>query len=80
MHLYRATMNVVARYVTVAEAAAELGVPATWLRQQIKAGRLPHVQAGRLIRCNPAAIAEAVDAIAANATAASGAKEEVRHA
>ena len=52
-------------YVSVREVAVEVGVPVAWLREQIDAGRVPHVRAGRLIRCNPIAVAEALDAMAA---------------
>ena len=40
-----------------ANAAAEmLGVPVSWVRQEARAGRLPHVPLGRYVRFEPAAL------------------------
>ena len=49
------------RYLSVPDTAAQLGVPAGWLREEIDAGRLPHLRAGRSMRCNPEAVAQALD-------------------
>lgn len=38
------------RLLTAAEVAERLSVPETWVRQETRAGRMPHVQLGRYRR------------------------------
>lgn len=43
------------------EGAAEvLGLPEQWLRAELDAGRIPHLDAGGVIRVNPVIVAEAL--------------------
>ncbi|MEX1090139.1 MAG: helix-turn-helix domain-containing protein [Phycisphaeraceae bacterium] len=49
------------RFLTIRDAAAELGVPTDWLRAEAAAGRVPCLHAGRATRVNPEAVARALD-------------------
>lgn len=49
-------------YLSVDDAARRLGLPAAWLRREVKAGRLPHIRAGRRLRVDPDAIDKALAA------------------
>lgn len=40
-------------FVPLRRAAVRLGVPAAWLREEAKAGRLPHLRVGRRLLFNP---------------------------
>lgn len=42
--------------IDAAGAAAQLGVPATWVLAEARADRLPHVRLGRYVRFEPAAL------------------------
>ena len=39
-------------FTNLRHTAARLGVPASWLRQEAKAGRVPSLQAGRQLKFN----------------------------
>jgi hypothetical protein len=39
-------------FVSLTSAAYRLGVPAAWLRAEARAGRIPHLKAGRRILFN----------------------------
>ena len=45
-----------AKFIPLRKAAASLGVPASWLEAEAKAGRIPHLKAGRRLLFNPAAV------------------------
>lgn len=47
-------------FLSLRRAAARLGVPATWLRSEVDAGRLPHLRAGRRLLLNPQAVETAL--------------------
>jgi hypothetical protein len=47
-------------FVPLHEAATRLGVPAAWLKAQAKAGRVPHLAAGRRILFNVALVQQAL--------------------
>lgn len=53
------------KYTTVAIVAGRLGLPVSFLRREIKAGRLPHVRVGKRIYADPDAIAQALQQRAA---------------
>lgn len=40
-------------FVSLLTAAQSLGVPAAWLKSEAKAGRVPHLRAGRRLLFNP---------------------------
>ena len=40
-------------FINVRHAAVRLGVPATWLKREALAGRIPYLMAGRTILINP---------------------------
>ena len=42
--------------VDAAGAAAQLGVPKSWVLAEARAGRIPHVRLGRYVRFEPAAL------------------------
>ena len=44
-----ATMNCTPRLLTIGAMARRLHVPATWLRAEALAGRLPHLRAGQRV-------------------------------
>ena len=45
-----------AKFVPLRKAAASLGVPASWLEAEAKAGSIPHLKAGRRLLFNIAAV------------------------
>ncbi|MCG3127422.1 MAG: hypothetical protein CHACPFDD_02282 [Phycisphaerae bacterium] len=47
-------------FLPLHRAASRLGVPATWLRTEALAGRVPHLRVGRRLLFNPAAVEEAL--------------------
>jgi hypothetical protein len=42
-----------ATFLPIDIAAGELGVPATWLKIEVAAGRIPHLKIGRRILLSP---------------------------
>lgn len=49
-------------FLSLQNTAAQLGVPAAWLRQEARAGRVPYLRAGRRLLFHPAAVeAELLD-------------------
>jgi excisionase family DNA binding protein len=46
------------RLLTAAEVAELLSVPESWVRQETRAGRLPHLELGRYKRYDRAAVLE----------------------
>jgi excisionase family DNA binding protein len=52
----------VGRLYTIAEAAEVLNVPATWLRDKVTAGAVPHTRLGRHVRFTEAHLEEIVAA------------------
>lgn len=44
------------RLLTLGPMARRLRVPVAWLRQECKAGRIPHVPAGKAFLFNPEAV------------------------
>ncbi len=49
-------------FVDAKAAAAQLGVPSTWLLTEARANRIPHVRLGRYVRFNQAQLADWADA------------------
>jgi excisionase family DNA binding protein len=49
-----------AAFVPIRQAAHRLGVPATWLRTEALAGRLPHLRVGRRLLVDPEAVRAAL--------------------
>ncbi|MFO0840681.1 MAG: DNA-binding protein [Phycisphaerae bacterium] len=43
-------------FLSLRRTAARLGVPASWLRAEALAGRVPHLRAGRRLLFNPTAV------------------------
>lgn len=43
--------------IDAAGAAAQLGVPRSWVLAEARAGRIPHVRLGRYVRFEPAELA-----------------------
>lgn len=56
--------------------ARRLGVPATWLRAEVDAGRVPALVAGRAYLCNPEAVEGALYDRAVSLAAPGAAKQE----
>jgi hypothetical protein len=48
------------KFGRVHEVARELGLPASWLKREAEAGRLPHIRAGASIVLNIEAVAQLV--------------------
>jgi hypothetical protein len=49
-----------ATFVPIRQGAHRLGVPATWLRSEALAGRLPHLRVGRRLLVDPDAVRAAL--------------------
>ncbi|MFA9477116.1 helix-turn-helix domain-containing protein [Phycisphaerales bacterium AB-hyl4] len=45
---------------TAKEVARDLGIPAKWLRDEARDGRIPHIKIGRRIRFNGVAVERAL--------------------
>lgn len=48
------------KLVSAGEIAKELSVPASYIKAEAEAGRLPHIKTGRSYRFNPQAVAMAI--------------------
>lgn len=48
------------KFVPLRQVAISLGVPASWLEAEAKAGRIPHLQAGRRLLFNLAVVEQAL--------------------
>lgn len=47
-------------FLSAERAAIRLGVPAAWLKAEARAGRIPHLQAGRRVLFNLAIVEQAL--------------------
>ncbi|WP_432797183.1 helix-turn-helix domain-containing protein [Poriferisphaera sp. WC338] len=48
------------KYIDVTALASLLGLPREWVSKEAKAGRIPHIQAGRRLLFHPEAVEEAL--------------------
>ena len=48
------------QFVSITEVARRVGVPMTWLRDEAKAGRVPHLQTGRRLLFNVEVVEQAL--------------------
>ena len=64
-------------FLSLHELAARVGLPAKWLKDEAKAGRIPCLKAGRFLVFNPLAVETAIAARAAESTIPA---REVAHA
>lgn len=46
-----------ATFQSITRTAARLGLPEGWLRREVKAGRVPHLRAGRRLLLDPEQVA-----------------------
>lgn len=47
-------------FVSLSRAATALGLPAPWLREEARAGRVPHLRIGRRLLFSPSAVEESL--------------------
>jgi hypothetical protein len=47
-------------FVPLRQTAAHLGVPASWLRAEAEAGRVPHLKTGRQVLFHPPTVEQAL--------------------
>lgn len=75
-------MNVATEYLPIAQCAAALNLPVTWLKQECCARRLPSVMAGRQMYANPELVQRTIDArsLREMRRAEASARREVTHA